>query len=45
LVDPITITKNHIPRCIIEEQINKAIGEENYELANSLKKQIKNAKT
>ena len=40
-VDPMSITENHIPRYIIEEQINKAIDEENYELADHLKKQIK----
>ena len=44
-VDPISITKNHIPKYIIEEQINKAIDSENYELADRLKKQLKNAKT
>ena len=44
-VDPKSITENHIPRYIIEEQINKAIDDENYELADRLKKQLKNAKT
>ena len=44
-VDPMSITKNHIPKYIIEEQINKAIDSENYELADRLKKQLKNVKT
>ena len=39
-VDPMSITENHIPRYIIEEQINKAIDDENYELADRLKKQL-----
>ena len=39
-VDPMSITENHIPRYIIEEQINKAIDDANYELADRLKKQL-----
>ena len=44
-VDPMSITENHIPKYIIEEQINKAIDDENYELADRLKNQLKNVKT
>tara|TARA_R110000737_G_scaffold26268_1_gene45063 strand:- start:23 stop:388 length:366 start_codon:yes stop_codon:yes gene_type:complete len=39
-INPEDIEENHIPKYIIEEQINKAIDDENYELADRLKKQL-----
>ena len=40
-VDPKTITENDIPKHIIEEQLKKALDEENYEFADKLKKIFK----
>ena len=40
-VNPEDITENQIPKHIIEEQLKKALEEENYEFADKLKKRFK----
>tara|TARA_R110001592_G_scaffold5415_1_gene29848 strand:+ start:206 stop:571 length:366 start_codon:yes stop_codon:yes gene_type:complete len=39
-VEPKNLNENCIPKHIIEEQINKALAEENYELADRLKNNL-----
>ena len=36
--DPKNITQNHIPRSLIKQKLEEALGEENYEFADELKK-------
>ena len=40
-VNPEDITENQIPKHIIEEQLKKALEEENYEFSDKLKKRFK----
>ena len=40
-VDPETITENQMPKHVVEEQLKKALDEENYEFADKLKKIFK----